>query len=282
MNHKCLFCQSRSIERLLKEEPISEELKIDLSKDLMSILCCAEKDQLMPELTARFHKIYKQKTGNNDPYKNDKELANKALLEKYTELKNIAVNSEDSFNIALRLAIAGNIIDLGIDHQFDINDTITKVLNSDFGIDNSSQLEQAIAKAQTVLYLGDNCGEVVLDKLFLETVNHPNVYFAVRGDTILNDVTEQEAYDVGIDKYAQVISNGYGAPSTLLKEVSAEFLDVYNKADLIISKGMGNFEGLYPENDTRIFFLLMVKCSVVADQIGLKKGDFVAMNSKEI
>src|SRR5690606_13963972 len=137
----------------------------------------------------------------------------------------------------------------------------------------------AIKNAKTILYLGDNCGEIVLDKLFLENINHPNIYFAVREKPVLNDATQKEAKEVGINEFAKIISNGDDTPSTLLHRVSPDFLEIYNAADLIISKGMGNYEGLMFESDPRIFFLLMIKCSVIGESLGVRKGEFVVKQS---
>jgi uncharacterized protein with ATP-grasp and redox domains len=134
--------------------------------------------------------------------------------------------------------------------------------------------------AKNILYLGDNAGEIVMDKLFLETIKHQNVYYAVRGMPVINDVTIEDAKYVGIDKFAKIISNGYDSPSTILDKCSEEFINIYNKADLIISKGQGNLEGLINVKNEKIFFLLMVKCGVIGDELGVKKGDFVVYNNK--
>ena len=108
----------------------------------------------------------------------------------------------------------------------------------------------------------------MLDKLFLETINHSNVWFAVSEEPILNDATKKEAIEVGIPEFAKLISNGDDASSTLMHRESKEFLDMYNSADLIISKGMGNYEGLMNETDPRLFYLLMIKCPVIGKMIG--------------
>lgn len=160
-------------------------------------------------------------------------------------------------------------------HVFDVKGTIEKVLVSDFAIDHSEMLRKEIKKAETILYLGDNAGEIAMDRLFLETLNHPNVWFAVCEKPVLNDVTRLEAEEVRINKFARIISNGDDAPSTLLHHVSDKFRQVYENADLIISKGMGNYEGLLNENDPQLFFLLMVKCPVIGWKIGAHKGQFV-------
>ena len=160
------------------------------------------------------------------------------------------------------------------------NNTVNKVLTSDFAIDDSLLLKNKINESKTILFLGDNAGEIVMDKLFLETIKHPNVYYAVKGNPVMNDATIKDARYVGIDKVVKVISNGYDAPSTILDKCSDEFMDIYDKADLIISKGQGNLEGLLNTHNKKIFFLLMIKCDVIGNYLGVKKGDFVVYNSK--
>lgn len=228
-----------------------------------------------PEITRNILEKLKTCSSIADTYEKEKQDANDEMLARYDEFKAKVNNSVDPFDTALRLAIAGNIIDFGPDHTFDVSETIERVFTSDLAIDDSADLKAAIEKAKTILYLGDNCGEIVLDKLFLETINHPNVVFAVREKPILNDATEKEAKEVGIPKVARLISNGDDAPSTLLDRVSQDFLEVYNTADLIISKGMGNYEGLMNETDPRLFFVLMIKCPVIGEKVGAQNGAFV-------
>ncbi len=232
-----------------------------------------------PEVTSNILKKLMRESTVADPYEKEKQDSNREMQERYNEFKQRIASSENPFDTALRLAIAGNIIDFGPDHKFDIHETIAKVMSSDFTVNDSAQLQEAINKANTILYLGDNCGEVVLDKLFLETIKHPNVVFAVRDRAILNDVTIKEAKEVGIPEVARLISNGDDAPSTLLHRVSPEFKEIYDSADLIISKGMGNFEGLMDENDPRLFYLLMIKCHIIGQEVGAERGDFVVKQS---
>jgi uncharacterized protein with ATP-grasp and redox domains len=159
--------------------------------------------------------------------------------------------------------------------------TIEKVLKSDFAINHSFELKEALSTAKKVLYLGDNAGEIVLDKLFIETIMHPNLHFAVRGAPVINDVTLDDARYVGMDRVADVIQNGYDAPSTILDKCSNEFQKQFYDADVIISKGQGNLEGLLNKTDKQIFFLLMVKCDVIAEALSVKKGDFVVMKNNQ-
>jgi len=162
-----------------------------------------------------------------------------------------------------------------------VTKTLSAAVDRIPAIDHTNQLKEALEKASTVLYLGDNSGEIVLDKLFIETINHPNLYFATRGGKVINDITLEDAEMVGITKVAKVISNGYDAPSTLLDYCSPEFRNLFNQADVIISKGQGNLEGLIHNRSKDIFFLLMVKCSVIGDMIGVEeKNSVVYYNQK--
>jgi len=246
-----------------------------VSKMIKEIATIDLEHSYSPEITRNLIEKLKIHSVITDPYEKEKQASNTELLSRYDEFKAKVEKSDHPFDTALRLAIAGNIIDFGPTHKFDVQETIEKVFTSDFAIDHSEQLKEKIEKAKTILYLGDNCGEIVLDKLFLETINHPKVWFAVREQPILNDATKKEAGEVGIPEVATLISNGDDAPSTLLHRVNKEFLEIYNSADLIISKGMGNYEGLMDETDPRLFFLLMIKCHVIGNKIGAQKDDFV-------
>jgi len=203
-------------------------------------------------------------------------------LKLYPELKKEVEISENPFDKALRLSIAGNIIDVVASPDFNIRRTINHVLASEFRIDHSKKLFDEIKKAKTILYLGDNAGEIVLDKLFIEAIDHPNIYFAVRGAPVLNDVTIKDALIVGMNEKAKVISNGSDFPSTLINRTSHKFREVYNHADLIISKGQGNLEGLLNEKSKNIFFLFMVKCETIGKLIGAGKGDFVVVENATV
>jgi len=178
----------------------------------------------------------------------------------------------------LRLSIAGNIIDFGANDNFNLLGTLDRVLSNDFAIDHSGSLREKIEKAKTILYLGDNAGEIVFDKYFIQIIDHPGLTYVVRGSPIINDATMKDAEFTGMNDVANVITNGYDAPSTVLNKSSEQFRKYFKDADLIISKGQGNLEGLLPLNDSRIFFLLMVKCDVIAESLNVKKDSFVVFN----
>ncbi len=279
-DYRCFFCFARAFERLIEKENISPEEKKCFASDMFGLFNEVKHDFSIPMISRELHVLLKQYSNNSDPYQEAKKQSNDLVLGMYPELKAIIFQSDNQFETALRLAIAGNIIDYGIGNYFDLQGTIDKVLNSDFTVDDSVELKQAISEAKTVLYLGDNCGEMVFDKLFIETMMHPNLIYAVRGAPVINDATLDDAKYVGMDIVADVISNGYDAPSTILEHCSTEFLEVFDRADVIISKGQGNLEGLLGQTNKEVYFLLMVKCEVIADALGVKKGDFVVKKNK--
>jgi uncharacterized protein with ATP-grasp and redox domains len=157
-------------------------------------------------------------------------------------------------------------------------DSIERIAHSPLAIDDSKFLKEDLNKASSLLYIGDNCGEIILDKLFLETINFPNTYFAVRSGPVINDATIEDAVMVGIDKIAKVISTGDDAPGVALDSCSDEFKEIFQKSDVIISKGQGNLEGLI-DVDQNIYFLLVTKCDLVGNLVGTAKGDFVVKRS---
>lgn len=280
MNYECLICQVKALQKRMDKYQIVPEIRNTVVSKLMKEIAEIDlENSYSPEITRDILVKLEAESGNSDPYAKEKRESNRELLRRYDEFKQKVEGSEDKFDTALRYALAGNIIDFGPTHRFDVDETIEKVFTSPFAIDDSELLKTEIEKAGTILYLGDNCGEIVLDKLFIETLAHPNVIFAVREKPVLNDATTKEAIEVGIPDVARLIHNGDDAPSTLLHRVSPGFKEIYDSADLIISKGMGNFEGLMDEQDPRLFYLLMVKCPVIGRKVGAQKGDFVVKRS---
>lgn len=238
------------------------------------------KEGSSPEIQRELNALFCLLMDNNDPFLEEKRRSNHIASELYKTWKPKVLRSQNPFDLALRLSVAGNIMDYGANRTFDISQTIEEVLAAEFSIDDTLLLKEAVNRAKHILFLGDNAGEIVFDKLFIETMMHPNVTYVVRGKPILNDVTMADALAVEMDKVADVIANGYDAPSTVLGKCNNTFLTQFKNADLIISKGQGNLEGLIDENDSRIFFLLMAKCDVIAKRLNVEKGSFIVYNQK--
>ena len=219
-----------------------------------------------------YHKICEM-TGNPDPYREIKSESTKEALSLYPFLKGEVEKSEDRLFTAIKIAIAGNIIDAGANWDFDIRHDVGEVLNKDFAICDYGEFIERLNKARKVLYIGDNAGECVFDRILIEEMKKPTTY-AVRGAPIINDATYADALQAGINKVATIMSSGTDGPGTVLERCSEVFKTIYKHSDLVISKGQGNYEALSNEKHS-IFFLLIAKCQIIARDIGVTEGDIV-------
>ena len=229
-----------------------------------------------------------------DPYKKIKSKSNKLALELYPELIKRLSKSSDRLLDAVKLSIIGNIIDYGAKNSFNVERDLDRLLNEEIsakkGNKKNSRYEQfhykrfknALKAAKTVLYLADNAGETVFDRILIEEIkrafNDRRIIYVVKEIPIINDATIEDAYTCGIDKIAEVISSGSNAPGTVLSLCSKDFLKLYRRVDMIISKGQGNFEALSGEK-REIFFLFLAKCPVIARDAGCQVGDIILLDN---
>lgn len=274
-HYDCVPCMLNGLINLFKQGIIEEKYQEAVIKESMKYYSTLDFNQSPLKVNRDLHSIVRKISENTDPYKPLKDKYNNKALSYHSKYEAMANSSENPFNFALKLAIAGNIIDFGPAHKFSVEETIERVLNSKFKNDDSDKLFNEVKKADKILYLLDNTGEIVFDSIFLKVLNHPNITLAVRHSPILNDATLEDIALIGLDKKYKIITNGDNAPGTLLSHVSEEFLEIFNTTDLIISKGQGNYEGLNAVKDKNIFFLLMAKCSIIAEELGVKLGDSV-------
>jgi len=229
-----------------------------------------------PVMAQRIHRQLRMISGEDDPYRLAKEHQNRMALSLLAELEAELETASDPLETAVRLAIAGNVIDLGINGsvtEYDLRQSVSRVLAESF----AGELEDfrgALSEASSILYLADNAGEIVFDRLLIEQLPTARVTLAVRGSPILNDATEKDARAAGLHEIVEIIDNGSDAPGTLLEQCSEDFTRRFRQADLIIAKGQGNFETLSDEPHN-IFFLFKVKCPVIADHAGLPVGTHV-------
>ncbi len=227
-----------------------------------------------PEIAEAVYGVVERLTGGEDSYKRIKQKSNKCALEIYPRLKNIVNSAGDRLLAALRLAVAGNVIDYGLPNVFDIEEEIEDCLKKDFAVFDYDDFKKVFSGAKNILYLLDNAGEVVFDKLLVEEMAAKSVVCAVREKPIINDVTLDDAKKVGLDAVATVISSGSAIPGTVISKCNKEFLECYRKADMIISKGQGNFETLASQ-EKPVFFIFKAKCPVVAGEVGCLVGDII-------
>jgi len=274
--YPCFFTQAIRTSRMIT----SDEKKIwqilnEVSLSLPEIRFGATP----PEIGREVYRIISKRTGIKDPYRKIKEKCTHQALSLYPELKKLINSSEDRLMTAIRISIAGNIIDFGANFDFDLKKDVGTILSQDFSINHYREFCEALDKARKILYLADNAGETVFDRFLIEEINKPVIY-VVRAHPIINDATREDALLAGIDKVAEIVSSGCDAPGNILKFCSDEFLKIYRSADLIISKGQGNYEGLSDE-DRPIFFLLKTKCHVIARDIGIDEGSIVLMKASK-
>ena len=202
--------------------------------------------------------------------------------------KNIE-SSDNPFQEAVKHAIIGNIIDFGPMHEFTIEDVMKWFRDTEklsLTVDHTEKLRDDIASARSLLYLGDNCGEICLDKLLVKNIKKLNpdihIYFGVRGEPVVNDSIEEDAYTVGMEEFATIISNGDCSAGTVLSRTSEEFNSIYEAADVVIAKGQANYESLSGQEDKNIYFMLMTKCSVIAENIGVPQKSLICMNAGRV
>lgn len=280
INEQCLPCL---VNQAVKTANImNASNREELYKKIFEAMSRIDFSKTNPEIVGENYRLIKEHTGCVDPYKDTKNYYNQLFLSKLDEYDKKIHSLED----AVKYAIVANIIDFNPVHsqvEDDIKHFFTNIDELKLAINDVADLEADVLKAESILYLGDNCGEICFDKLLIKRINELNpkckLYFGVIGEAIVNDNTEEDAYSVDMDEYATIISNGDYALGTVLSRVSDEFRTIYNKADVVIAKGQANYESL-SEEKKNIYFLLMTKCKVIADNIGVKEKTLVCLKNQ--
>lgn len=234
-------------------------------------------------ISQRLHRIIRQETGAIDLYGPLKERMNRTALDLLPVARAFLKGLADPREALVRLAIAGNLLDAGAENRVTPEEFANR-----FGaiwrlpmVGNPLDLFQAATRAKRILYLADNAGEIVFDRLLIEGLPIEKIVVAVRGSPIINDATLEDASVAGLLGLIPVITNGSDAPGTLLDECSDEFRVEFDRTDLIIAKGQGNYETLC-KIPREMFFLLTVKCRRVAEAIGAPQGALVVKHSAEV
>jgi uncharacterized protein with ATP-grasp and redox domains len=284
LNLDCIPCFQRQALQAVRFINDDEKLQEKVLREVVKELLASDWKSTPPELAHKVHSIVKRVTNEKDPYKDVKRESNDLILRMYPELKETVKNSRDPLRTAVRLAIAGNIIDFGVTQEFNLDETIIEVLKKKFAIDDYKKLKENLENAETLLFFVDNAGEIGLDKLLVETLlvtkKLEKIDFVVKGGPIINDATLEDAVYMGLNSLPNseflVISNG--EVGTGPKRSSQTIKRWIHDHDLVISKGQGNYEGLSEHNG--LFFLLMAKCPIVASDIGVEVGDIIIKYKK--
>jgi len=276
LNLNCILCNLKQVLTVTDLVKLDSDSKEVVMRDVLEYLHNTNYKRSNPEVIKGTWDIITKHINNTNPYGEIKNYYNRQVINIADNIRMLINQSDDKFNVALKIAITANLIDFAASHTFDEKMLIEKIniiSEQDMPIDDSKKLYEKLKTAKILLYLGDNCGEIVIDKIFIEYINviFPNikVYFGVRGEPIVNDVTVEDANMVQMQEVAEVISNGDGSLGTVIERTSTVFKEIFYKADVIIAKGQGNYESLSEIDRNHIFFLFMAKCDAVASSLNV-------------
>ncbi len=277
---ECIVCRMRQALDVCNFVGADEETSQSVLKRVMEILL-SSMDQDPPEgLSYLIQNELKTLTNHDDPYKNVKDESIQKALALYPYLENLVDNSDQPLRTAVELCIAGNVIDFAPSNSHDIEHDIQKVMETEKTFFDFDDFRQTLENAQTVLVIGDNAGETVFDRLFMEQIDK-QFYYAVKQEPMINDALYEDALASGIGPVAEIIKNGSPVGGTFIPRCSEEFKKIYYSADMVISKGQANFETLVDEQ-RRIFFLFKVKCALLSRKHSLPLNDYVLLDNRKL
>ena len=262
----CLFRQSLEAARFSDAD---EEGQKQVLFTTLEVLKNMDPTSTPPQLTSRIHQTVREVTGITDPYQALKEKSTQEALSLYPRLKQLVRKANDPLTTAIKLAIAGNIIDYGRPDEIDLVKIIEQSAQQSLAINHLPELIGQLKSVPWVLYLADNAGETVFDRVLIEELSPLPVKYVVKGGASLNDATRKDALEAGIGEVAEIVDTGYAAAGIIPECSSPEFLGLLEKAPLIIAKGQGNYESLSEYGDDRLFFLLQAKCEILSRDIGV-------------
>lgn len=277
---ECIPCYFKQATSAMKHAGVPETRQIEVLYSLMDTIkgfdvkrSPAENSSLIVHEVARL-------IGIEDPFEKAKRESNQAAVELVERvLKERVRTDSDPLFAAVRASVAGNVVDLGILESYDLDAALDEAFNVDFAKCDYAEFSKCLKSVRHLLYLGDNSGEIAFDRLFVEELCKlgVDVTFAVKAGPALNDATLEDAAFVGMDEVANVITTGSNFLGVIEERCSEEFLKVFNEAELVIAKGQANYESLEGTElaGDKTFFILKMKCPLVADTLGVQLGDLV-------
>ncbi len=277
---ECIPCFVRQAEEAVALSTRNPAMRETILRQILHAMADADWSETPPVIAQRLHRIIRKETGESDPYRQVKDRMNVLALEALPCCVESISRAPDPQEAVLRVAVAGNLLDSGAKIQIqpeNVPHMLATLWERPLAGD-PHELFLAAENAERILYLADNAGEIVFDRLLLNFLPIEKVTLAVRGKPVLNDALREDAALAGFEGLIPVIDNGSDAPGTALEDCSEEFRAHFDQADLIISKGQGNYETLSSVH-APIFFLFTVKCPIVAAQTGEPTGTMVAKKS---
>jgi hypothetical protein len=274
----CYPCFLRQALSAARRVGASDHQQYIVLQRVLTLLKGVQPGQTPPEIGYCVHQIVRETVDSQDPYREAKGRSTKEALRLYPKLKQMVSKSDDPLDLALRISIAGNMIDYGPrEHIDDLAAEIHLAIDQPIYLDHWDILRARLNEVDHLLFLADNAGETVFDRILIETLSLPVIY-AVKGGPILNDATAEDAIAAGLHEIATLINTGSDAPGTILSFCSSEFNTIFQEAPIIIAKGQANYETL-SEVGENVFCLLQVKCPIIARDIGAPVGNLIVCQS---
>ena len=280
--YECAPCFLRQAKEALELASQDEKIKMKVMEEIARIVGTYFSDEAVSNVIGtRIHRTIKKRTGNEDPYLFQKQKGNEIAFKYLPKIMDI-IKKDDRLETYIKAAIVGNIIDFGaLGVDFDVEEGIIKNMESDIALNHVNKLEKMLESSKSVLYLADNNGEIVFDKLLIKKLKEydVDVTVALKEKPILNDACVEDALEIGLQEVANVVSTGTDSIGVIHVDFSDEFKKIFWKADLIIAKGLGNYEGLTAMKlETKpVFCLLNAKCTPIAKDIGTNLGDNIVI-----
>lgn len=275
VKYECASCMLRQSREAIENSVEDYDKRMDITLEILDFMAKNfKKNANSNKLGTDLHHMIMELTDNDDPYKAFRQKGNK-LAEKLIPTVQSVIDKNPSLESYVKIAVCGNIIDFGaLKQDTDMEKLIREKITEELIINDVDKLDKDLKKANRILYLSDNGGEIVFDKLLIKKIKDDydlEIILALKKAPILNDAIVSDAYDLGLDEYATVISTGANSVGVVKDYVSDELHKLIDDVDLIISKGMGNFEGLTEMDiDTPIYYLLNTKCNVISTEIGVE------------
>ena len=280
ISYECGPCFLRQAREALDLSTDDEMLKMEIMGDIFNYLSENFKKGTNSNSTgSTMHNLIKEKTGCRDPYFKEKIEGNEIAL-KYLPIVKEILKENDCLENYVKIAIIGNILDFGaFTLDDDIDAIINDSLNDELAVKDIAEFENSLKKHDKVLYLVDNTGEIVFDKLLMAKIKEYelDITIAVKSEPILNDACMKEALEAGLDEFGKIVEIGAGTVGYVDSEISDEFRQIFDSHEFVISKGMGNYEGLteIDLSDKDVYFLLCAKCNTIARDIGVNLKDML-------
>jgi len=232
-----------------------------------------------PEVAAAVYEKMSKIAGKKDLYDEVKRVSTDKADTFIPHLEQKIAASSEVLLTATKVAVAGNVIDLAAEFSFDLNEELDKIFHTNFAVNDFDRLQAKLSEASTLLYIADNAGEHIFDKIYIKTILslYPGleVYYMTRGNAIINDVTYEEAKEAGFDEICHLVDSGVNTPGFVYSRANSNAQKLFDNADIIVTKGMGNYECLNDSGRENLFFLLKVKCNVVANSLAREVGDII-------